>query len=182
MVSITTTLLVGLNILLSNVAGAPNDVQVKRAGEITHTGISFFGPAGLGACGFVDTDNDLIVGISTLIFGTGGNCNQFMQVTNIANGKSVIVRTRDSCTGCGRDDIVLSRSAFASIGDINLGELNVQWHFEAKDFTPTSSIPASTQGPSSSSSRAGVTTPPSSSSSEVIFPPRALQTTTPCCD
>ncbi|KAJ3472890.1 hypothetical protein NLI96_g13211 [Meripilus lineatus] len=147
-----------LCLLFQNVASAPYDVQVKRASEVTHTGISLFGHAGLGACGFVDTDNDPIVGISTIIFGTGGNCNQWMEVTNTANGKTVLVRTRDSCTSCGRDDIILSPSAFASIGDIALGELNVQWHFKAKDFTP-SATPKPSPAPPHSTPKPSTSTP-----------------------
>ncbi|KAJ3480843.1 hypothetical protein NLI96_g8067 [Meripilus lineatus] len=148
---ITTALTLGLSLLPQSVAGVPHVAQVKRASEITHTGISYWGHAGLGACGFLNTDNDPIVGISTIVFGTGGNCNQWMEVTNVANGKTVLVQTRDSCTGCGRNDILLSPSAFASIGDLNLGILNVQWHFKAKDFTPSITLVPPTPVPSSSS-------------------------------
>ncbi|KAJ3475004.1 hypothetical protein NLI96_g12122 [Meripilus lineatus] len=152
MVHFAAALIAGSALLLQNVAalaiGAPFEVE-KRASLITHTGISYWGHAGLGACGFVNKDSDHIVGISSLVFGTGGNCNQWMEVTNVANGKTVLVQTRDSCEDCGRDDILLSPSAFAAIGDINLGVLNVQWHFKAKDFTPSPTIVTPTPVPTS---------------------------------
>ncbi|KAJ3480849.1 hypothetical protein NLI96_g8070 [Meripilus lineatus] len=175
MVHFAAALIAGSALLLQNVAalaiGAPFEVE-KRASLITHTGISYWGHAGLGACGFVNKDSDHIVGISSLVFGTGGNCNQWMEVTNVANGKTVLVQTRDSCEDCGRDDILLSPSAFAAIGDINLGVLNVQWHFKAKDFTPSTSVVPSTPVPTSGTVIS--TSRPVSSAPITVLPPSSV--------
>ncbi|KAJ3475002.1 hypothetical protein NLI96_g12121 [Meripilus lineatus] len=140
MVSFRTALFAGcVTSLLSFVVASPveSDVGlVERAAQITHSGRATWFNPGLGACGFVDGDNSPIVAISHLIYGSGGNCNQWMQVTNTANGKSVYVKTRDECEGCGQYDIDLSPSAFSSIGNLDTGVLNVQWHFMAKGWSP----------------------------------------------
>ena len=65
---------------------------------------------GLGACGYTNVNSDHIVAISHDIYGDGGNCNQWMEVTNDANGKTVYVQTRDECMSCNSDAIGLSFS------------------------------------------------------------------------
>lgn len=80
-----------------------------------------------------------------------------MQITNTANGKSQYGKARDECEGCGQYDIGkyytnhfppdrreievhitlidLSPSLFESLGaDLSVGVLQVEWHFENKDF------------------------------------------------
>ncbi|KAI0962617.1 hypothetical protein AcV7_001420 [Taiwanofungus camphoratus] len=60
-----------------------------------------------------------------------------MQIANTANGKSQYGKTRDECEGCGQYDVDLSPSLFESLGaDLSVGVLQVEWHFENKDFQP----------------------------------------------
>jgi len=92
---------------------------------------------GTGACGYTDSDSDPIVAISHLIYGDGGNCNQWIQITNPANGQSQYGKVRDECEGCGQHDIDLSPSLFQSLGeDLSGGRFNVDWHYMDKNFSP----------------------------------------------
>ncbi|GBE83132.1 RlpA-like double-psi beta-barrel-protein domain-containing protein-containing protein [Sparassis latifolia] len=107
---------------------------VKR---ITHTGRGTWFDVGLGACGYTDQNSDHIVAISHDIYGSGGNCNQYMAITNNANGVTVIGRTRDKCMGCNANDIDMSRSLFEALGAaLSVGVLDVSWHFENWDYNP----------------------------------------------
>ncbi|KZT67878.1 hypothetical protein DAEQUDRAFT_728653 [Daedalea quercina L-15889] len=92
---------------------------------------------GTGACGYTDNDSDPILAISHLVYGDGGRCNQWIQITNPANGKSQYGQIRDECEGCGQNDIDLSPSLFQSLGeDLSVGRFTVDWHYMGKDFSP----------------------------------------------
>ncbi|KAI0786875.1 Non-catalytic module family EXPN protein [Abortiporus biennis] len=104
--------------------------------RVDHTGRGTWFDVGLGACGFTDVDSSHIVAISHEVYGSGGNCNQWMHITNNANGKSVYALTRDECMGCGSNDVDLSPSAFSSIGNLDTGVLDVTWHYMAKGWSP----------------------------------------------
>ncbi|TFY66990.1 hypothetical protein EVJ58_g1915 [Rhodofomes roseus] len=92
---------------------------------------------GTGACGYTDSDSDPIVAISHLIYGDGGNCNQWIQITNPSNGQTQYGHVRDECEGCAQYDIDLSSSLFQSLGeDLSVGRFEVTWHYMDKDFSP----------------------------------------------
>ncbi|THH27880.1 hypothetical protein EUX98_g6315 [Antrodiella citrinella] len=104
--------------------------------RVTHTGRGTWFNAGLGACGDEDSNDNPIVAISSQIYGSGGNCNQWMTITNTKNGKVASGKTRDECEGCGKYDIDMSPSLFEQLGSLDTGVLSVSWHFEAKDWSP----------------------------------------------
>ncbi|KZT67882.1 hypothetical protein DAEQUDRAFT_693440 [Daedalea quercina L-15889] len=117
------------------IAGDESQVLEKR---VTHTGKATYYYPGLGACGETDGNNDPVVAISHLIYGSGGNCFQWMQITNPATGISQYAKTVDECEGCGQYDIDLSPSLFESLGaPLSQGVINgVEWHFMAKGWSP----------------------------------------------
>jgi len=105
--------------------------------RVTHSGRATYYEVGLGACGYTDTDSEPIVAISHLIYGSGGNCNQWMEIKNSATGKTKYGKTRDECEGCGEYDIDLSPSLFESLGaPLSQGIQQVEWHFMAKGWSP----------------------------------------------
>lgn len=80
-----------------------NNTLIERSSQVTHSGRVCLCPptiliskyahfasqatwfnAGLGACGFTDTDSNPIVALSHLIYGSGGNCNQVCPITSPA--------------------------------------------------------------------------------------------------
>ncbi|KAF9802154.1 hypothetical protein IEO21_09964 [Rhodonia placenta] len=105
--------------------------------RVTHTGRGTYYEVGLGACGYHDVDSDAIVAISHDIYGNGGNCNQWMQITNPSTGKVQYGKTRDECMGCNATAIDMSPSLFESLGvPLSQGVQTVEWHFMSKDWSP----------------------------------------------
>ncbi|RDX50289.1 hypothetical protein OH76DRAFT_467221 [Lentinus brumalis] len=118
--------------LVCSVLASPINLE-KR---VTHTGRGTWFDVGLGACGKTNVNSDKIVAISSAIYGSGGNCEQWMHITNTANGKSAYGLVRDECPGCGAGDIDMSPSLFEELGSLDTGVLKVSWHYENKDFEP----------------------------------------------
>ncbi|EED82369.1 predicted protein [Postia placenta Mad-698-R] len=105
--------------------------------RVTHTGRGTYYDVGLGACGYNDVDSDAIVAISHEIYGGGGNCNQWMQITNPSTGQVQYGKTRDKCMGCAATAIDMSPSLFESLGvPLGQGVQTVEWHFMSKDWSP----------------------------------------------
>ncbi|EMD40119.1 expansin-like protein [Gelatoporia subvermispora B] len=113
----------------------PSDTTTLEK-RITHTGRGTWFDVGLGACGYNNVNSDKIIAISSDIYGSGGNCNQYIHVTNKANGKSAWGQTRDECPGCGATDLDMSPSLFEELGSLDTGVLDIEWHFENKDWSP----------------------------------------------
>ncbi|EIN12950.1 hypothetical protein PUNSTDRAFT_97936 [Punctularia strigosozonata HHB-11173 SS5] len=123
--------------LCAAVSAAPtasNETEVldKRT---THTGQATYFYVGLGACGYTDTDDDAIIAISSDIYGSGGNCNQWIKITNTDNGNVAYGKTRDSCPGCDSTSLDLSPSLFKQLGDLDDGVLPIKWHFMSKEWS-----------------------------------------------
>ncbi|KAL4250303.1 Plant Cell Wall Expansin [Abortiporus biennis] len=115
------------------------NVPAKRAGEVTHSGQATYFEVGLGACGHTDSNSYPVVAISSQIYGSGGNCNQWLHITNKDNGHTAYGQVRDECPGCGEYSIDLSPSLFTSLasGGLNEGVLpNIQWNYEPVGFSP----------------------------------------------
>ncbi|TCD63246.1 hypothetical protein EIP91_005802 [Steccherinum ochraceum] len=104
--------------------------------RITHTGRGTWFDVGLGACGYHNVNSDPIIAISSDIYGSGGNCNQWITLTNTANGKVASGKVRDECPGCGQYDLDLSPSLFQKLGNLDTGVLHISWHYEAKGWSP----------------------------------------------
>ncbi|RGB31222.1 hypothetical protein C1646_709527 [Rhizophagus diaphanus] len=54
-------------------------------------------------------------------------CYQCVKITNPKNKKSVVVKIVDKCEGCPKNNIDLTRSAFASIANTNDGIVKIKW-------------------------------------------------------
>ncbi|KXH59754.1 SCP-like extracellular protein [Colletotrichum salicis] len=92
--------------------------------------ITFFNP-GLGACGWTDNDNSMIVAISHIKMGSQSNgnplCGKTVRIQ--AEGKAVDVKVTDKCMGCAENDIDVSPAVFkALLGDLGRGRVSgVTW-------------------------------------------------------
>lgn len=53
-------------------------------------------------------------------------------LTISANGKSVQATLRDSCESCGYYDLDMSPAVFSELASLDVGELSISWHFDAK--------------------------------------------------
>ncbi|PPQ86326.1 hypothetical protein CVT25_005627 [Psilocybe cyanescens] len=111
-------------------------VNVER--RITHVGRGTWFYPGLGNCGNVNTSNDLILAIGKGLYDRngGGNCGQYVEIVNVANGKTAYGLTEDSCQSCGDNDIDMSPALFQKLSTLGTGQIQVSWHFMAKGFQP----------------------------------------------
>ncbi|EGN98056.1 hypothetical protein SERLA73DRAFT_182923 [Serpula lacrymans var. lacrymans S7.3] len=115
---------------------APIDVNSTLEKRITHWGRGTWFNVGLGACGEYNVNSDPIVAISSDIYGSGGNCGQWVHVTNTATGQSAYGMTRDECPSCAAGSLDMSPGLFEQIGDLNTGVLSISWNFMNKDWSP----------------------------------------------
>ncbi|KDR82366.1 hypothetical protein GALMADRAFT_133997 [Galerina marginata CBS 339.88] len=111
-------------------------VDVQR--RVTHVGRGTWFYPGLGNCGKVNTSQDLILAIGKQLYDRngGGNCDQYVQITNVANGKVAYGLTRDSCQSCGDNDIDMSPALFQKLAPLSTGLLQVSWNFMNKSWKP----------------------------------------------
>ncbi|KAM9926206.1 hypothetical protein OXX59_003375 [Metschnikowia pulcherrima] len=91
---------------------------------------------GLGACGWVNTDNDYIVAIGHGLFdqytpGTNPNENTLCgkKIRAYYQGKSVEVTAVDRCEGCKPYDIDFSPAAFSQLADQSVGRIKITWEW-----------------------------------------------------
>ncbi|KAJ7195462.1 RlpA-like double-psi beta-barrel-protein domain-containing protein-containing protein [Mycena pura] len=108
--------------------------------RITHTGRgTWYHPSdGTGNCGFNDKDSSPVVAISQERYNdnNGANCNQWIQITNTANGKVAYGKTRDSCPSCDTSSLDMSPSLFEELAPLSVGVLKISWHFMNPDWSP----------------------------------------------
>ncbi|KAI0090521.1 RlpA-like double-psi beta-barrel-protein domain-containing protein-containing protein [Irpex rosettiformis] len=106
----------------------------------THSGDMTFYDVGLGACGWTDSDSELVAAVSHIMFDQfpgykGGNpnknpvCGKHAKITY--KGKSVTVKIVDRCPGCATGDLDLSPSAFSKLANKDVGRLHgAKWTFQ----------------------------------------------------
>ncbi|CAI2173237.1 5574_t:CDS:1 [Funneliformis geosporum] len=103
--------------------------------NIPFTGDGTFFDTGLGACGRVNNNAELIFALSAEMFdpSPGGNPNLNPNCGRLANvmrgDKSVTVMCVDRCVGCKSGDIDLSPTAFNQIATPQEGRVQVTWQF-----------------------------------------------------
>jgi len=108
----------------SPVSGTANIGKREYSGQATWFDV------GLGACGITNTNDQLVVALSSLIYDGGEYCFTNIQITNTANGVTQTGEVVDKCPGCGEYDIDLSPSLFEALGaDLSQGVIQVEWEF-----------------------------------------------------
>ncbi|KAF7314470.1 hypothetical protein MKEN_00920000 [Mycena kentingensis (nom. inval.)] len=142
---IALSLLVLFLCLVQLIAAAPVDANVTSVVEdlekrVTHTGRGtwYYVDQNRGNCGYMDVNSSPVVAISKKRYdaNNGDNCNQWVQITNLANGKVAYGKTRDSCESCNTESIDMSPSLFSKIAKQSTGQIQVSWHFMAKGWKP----------------------------------------------
>ncbi|CAE6504178.1 unnamed protein product [Rhizoctonia solani] len=97
-------------------------LEKRRAGKAT-----WFN-TGLGACGKVSNDNQLIVALGPGAYQNGKMCGKTITVKNTKNGKSTTAKVMDLCPSCGSNNLDLSPAAFKKLGSLSTGVLSVSWN------------------------------------------------------
>jgi len=102
-----------------------------------HTGRgTYYGYTGGGNCSFPPPDGVLTAALNTADYNTAQACGAYIEVTNLNNSQSVVVRIDDRCPGCSVGDVDLSEEAFAQISPTAVGVLPIQWHYVSGPSTP----------------------------------------------
>ncbi|KAF5385546.1 hypothetical protein D9757_006762 [Collybiopsis confluens] len=114
-------------------------INTTVSARATFAGDGTFYEAGIGACGIVNTDADLIAAVGHGTFDTfpgataNPNLNPICGKKIIANfgGKSVTVAITDRCAGCaGAADLDFTPTAFGLLADLSVGRIHgVTWDF-----------------------------------------------------
>jgi len=100
----------------------------------THTGQGTWFEPGLGNCGYTDSSSKPVVALSMDRYGSGGNCNQWVEIHH--GGKTKYGQVRDSCEACGEYDLDMSPSLFSELASTSKGRIPISWHFMAKGWSP----------------------------------------------
>lgn len=97
----------------------------SQTGKMTH-----YTPS-MGSCGKTNTESDLVVAISTSMYGTYANPNASPMCSKSAsikcNGKTIKAAIRDKCMSCGKGDIDVSPAVFKKCGALSVGVITVTW-------------------------------------------------------
>jgi hypothetical protein len=105
----------------------------------TQTGDGTFYATGLGSCGITNQDSEDICAVSMLLYDVypgykGGDpnsnpvCGQRIKATY--QGKSVVVKVTDRCTGCSQTSLDFSPHAFNQLADPSVGRIHgVTWEW-----------------------------------------------------
>ncbi|RXK40018.1 hypothetical protein M231_02658 [Tremella mesenterica] len=106
-----------------------NKSQGKYSGQAT-----YFYP-GLGACGWTNGDDDMIVAQSELLFkpNHGADCGRIVEITNVKKGNVATAKLVDECPGCSQGSLDMSPALFSKLndGDLDAGVFNITWHFQS---------------------------------------------------
>ncbi|KAJ7147138.1 RlpA-like double-psi beta-barrel-protein domain-containing protein-containing protein [Mycena crocata] len=117
-----------------------NTTLVELDKRVTHTGRGtwYHSNVGTGNCGYKDSDSSPVVAISKARYDAnrGANCNQWIQITNKANGKVAYGKTRDSCESCDTSSLDMSPGLFQKLSTLSTGEITISWHFMSAGWSP----------------------------------------------
>ncbi|KAI7898881.1 RlpA-like double-psi beta-barrel-protein domain-containing protein-containing protein [Cokeromyces recurvatus] len=100
---------------------APIEARGSMSGDATYYDV------GLGSCGETNSNDDMVVALSSELMGGSGSsyCGKTINVKGSSGSVSVTVV--DTCPGCGKEDVDLSPSAFKKLGELGEGRISVTW-------------------------------------------------------
>ena len=86
---------------------------------------TFYAADGTGNCGFPADAGRMVAAMNATDYATASWCGGCVRVTGPKG--DVVVRIVDSCPGCAKGDLDLSREAFAKIADVSAGRVPIMW-------------------------------------------------------
>ncbi|KAE8542096.1 hypothetical protein D1P53_001577 [Cryptococcus gattii VGV] len=114
------------------VLAAPIESAEKRA---TYSGqATYYSPSvGTGACGWQNTDQELVVALNAPQWDSTANhgCGQMVTITNSQNGQQQQAKIVDMCPGCAEGSLDMSPTLFGALNNNNLdaGVFPISWDF-----------------------------------------------------
>ncbi|KAG6866385.1 hypothetical protein C0991_004668 [Blastosporella zonata] len=103
---------------------APASIEKRE-----YTGRATYFEVGLGSCGQTNVDSDYIVALNPTTYAGGAHCGKKIQITDKATGVHAVATVRDTCPGCGVDDLDMSPSLFSHFENLSKGVFEVEWNF-----------------------------------------------------
>ncbi|KAN0127316.1 expansin family protein [Lactarius tabidus] len=112
-------------------APVPEEFQELEK-RTTHTGRGTWYYTGLGACGWTNTNSQLVVAMPQSLYNANGgsNCGQMVHISY--GGNSIEAEMVDSCPGCGGNDLDMSEATFKSLASLSVGVIEIEWYFISK--------------------------------------------------
>lgn len=107
-------------ITLGAVAVTAAPIEKRHSATATY----FYQGGNAGSCGTVHSDSDYVVAIPAS-YHNAANCGKKINITH--DGKTIEATIADTCPTCPGMNIDLSVAAFQALGDMDLGELDVEW-------------------------------------------------------
>lgn len=99
------------------------------SGEATH-----YDADGKGNCSFDVAPDRMVAAMNHTDYEGAIWCGACVRVFG-SEGADIVVRIVDSCPGCKRGDLDLSREAFAKLAPLDRGRIPIQWHPVPCDVT-----------------------------------------------
>lgn len=99
----------------------------KVQGSQIFKGDATFYATGLGACGYQNTDNQLVVALSKDLYDNFKGCGRKIVATR--GSKSVTVSVVDRCEGCSYYSLDFSPAAFRQLGTDDEGRIPITWRW-----------------------------------------------------
>ncbi|KAF4548709.1 Hypothetical protein D9617_26g079240 [Elsinoe fawcettii] len=119
-------------------APAPSSSQPSSGGGATFTGDATYWEPAMGACGWTNSADELVVAISQTVFDPktpGGNpnnnplCGKFVAI-KCKDGSTVNAKVVDRCVGCASGDLDMTKTLFDKVtsnGDGRVGGMQWSW-------------------------------------------------------
>jgi hypothetical protein len=109
-------------------SAAPTEAEAKAALGSRTTGDFTYYNTGLGACGWVNYDSDLVAAVGHGLFDRERPCGRTARIHY--NSKSLVVNIVDRCGGCADTALDLSPTAFRKlVGTLGPGRVQGTWEF-----------------------------------------------------
>ncbi|GMK57646.1 hypothetical protein CspeluHIS016_0404800 [Cutaneotrichosporon spelunceum] len=115
-------------VLAANPAPSAASVAPSTAPVDSTTGDATYYAVGLGACGWTNSDSEMVVAINAPQWEAGKHCGQFVTITGPAG--TAQAKVVDLCPGCASGDLDMSPDLFTRvIGDHGIGRAKMDWSF-----------------------------------------------------
>ncbi|GAN03482.1 riboflavin aldehydeforming enzyme [Mucor ambiguus] len=118
-----------ISMLVASALLMPSQAAPTLQTRSSMTGDATFYSVGSGSCGGSNSDNELVAAISGELMGSGSkkssHCGKYITV----KGKhgSVKLKIVDTCPGCKKGDVDMSRAAFEKIAKLSEGRVPISW-------------------------------------------------------
>ncbi|GLB37776.1 putative non-catalytic module family expn protein [Lyophyllum shimeji] len=84
---------------------------------------------GLGSCGQTNTDSEYVVALNPVTYAGGSHCGKQVKITDKTTGTTATATVRDTCPGCGINDLDMSPSLFQHFASLDKGVFQMEWTF-----------------------------------------------------